>query len=509
MLRHLTIAIAGVLLLALPSTPASAVNTFMFNWSGAPASPQPWNPGAVNDWDLLVHNRDSQQSVEAVNAMHGPDCSGFPSTHLNTTLAGSAFICGNHFMTAMNGGGYSEVVFTPAQMVDISSGGTVQVNVSSMRNTDRDWWDFWLSPFSEQLLAPSGGIPPDLQGPEKDSISVTNTGSIPTNFGVQEFLNYVESDYGGTGQSVEACVDPLPVPDTRAEPWGHGVSSHRRDTYTLQVSPTHVTLSVMVNGAPCTLVDSPIKRLPFTQAVVQFAYHSYAPDEATQTGCCPPGWLTSGSNYGCNYPGCTPPRPCPPSGACVAGNTYHWSNAVISPAVPFTMLRGDMPITGISAPTTHTVHFAQPAPADSFLRFHALAAQGSVQFSANGGPLTAAQPAPQCGDFPSGGSCPGLDDGVYESYFTPIPAGTTSVTFTARDSSHANQPWTIQDVSIWSRGLTGQPAPAPSTTPTPTPSTNPTPTPGPTPFAIVDAPCTVTVDGSQQSGTCTGTFQPR
>jgi endoglucanase len=50
-------------------------------------------------------------------------------------------------------------------------------------------------------------------------------------------------------------------------------------------------------------------------------------------------------------------------------------------------------------------------------------------------------------------------------------------------------------------GWTGAPTPTPTPTPTPSPS------PSPTPISINGVPCTVTINGVQMSGTCTGTFQ--
>lgn len=59
---------------------------------------------------------------------------------------------------------------------------------------------------------------------------------------------------------------------------------------------------------------------------------------------------------------------------------------------------------------------------------------------------------------------------------------------------------------------TATPTPTPTRTPTPTPTATPTatPTPGPspTPENINGVPCTVTVNGRQQTGTCSGTFMP-
>ena len=120
---------------------AATPTTFSFNWNGTPAGPQPWTPAAINDWDLIVHNRDNQNSMYMVNAMHGPTCAPYPATHPVTAFQDSVFVCNNHMMTALNGGGYSEIVLTPAQLLDFSAGGTVQVSISTGKLNNRDWRD--------------------------------------------------------------------------------------------------------------------------------------------------------------------------------------------------------------------------------------------------------------------------------------------------------------------------------------------------------------------------------
>jgi hypothetical protein len=315
---------------------------------------------------------------------------------------------------------------TPAQLLDFSSGGTVQISASTAKLNNRDWIDFWISPFQENLLLPSGGIPPDLQGPTRNALMVNVDSSIPTTAHVQQFRNYVNSDFSGTGQSIESCVAPL-----------GGVSASRRDPLQLNVTRTHVRLDVIVLGSPCTLIDTNINDLGFTLGVIQIGHHSYAPDEGTM----------------CNLPACTV------NTGPGAGNTWHWSNFSMSPAVPFTMLRGDLPLTGAQANTSPTVHFAGAAPANSFLRFSALARRGSIQVSANGGAFFPAREQLQNGDGKDG-----VSDGSHIGYWTPIPAGTSSVTFKAQDST---QPWQISDVSIWSSSAASiDVVPLPSPTPT-------------------------------------------
>jgi hypothetical protein len=293
---------------------------------------------------------------------------------------------------------------TPAQMLDFSNGGSVQFAVSTSKTDDRDWIDLWISPFDEQLLLPSGGIPPDLQGPTKDALNVVINASIPTTVNVQEYHNFVESAFDGTGQSIEACEASL-----------GGVSATRRDPILLNMTRTHVRVDLLVNGTPCTLFNRDINDLGFTLGVVQVGHHSYAPDEASA----------------CNIPGCTVNR------GTGAGNTYHWSSFSMSPAVPFTMLRGDMSLTGIQAGTTHTVNFAAPAPPNSFLRFSALAKRGSVTVSSNGGAPVVAREQVQHGD-----GSDGINDSSHigSGQFRVLRLGNSGRQYLEPDSARGRRP---------------------------------------------------------------------
>lgn len=405
------------------ATPA----TFAFNWSGTAGSPTPWAPGPVDGWDLIVHNRDNQQAMNSVAAQHGADCSAFPNRHTVTAFADMAFICNNHMMTALNGGGYSEIEFTPNQLIDFSTTATITVAISTLKDNDRDWLDFWITPFNSNLVTPSIGIAPDLQGPPAEALVLNEESAIPTTAHLYEFHNCATAasclvtDQNGTGADIESCVAPL-----------GGVSASRRDVRRLTLTPTRITYSVIVNGVPCVLLDDPSTSIGTTTALVQFGHHSYAPDEGTA----------------CNYAGCVLVPVCPqPGGGCVAGNTWHWSDVAMSPVVPFTMLRGDMPIAGIQATSpSQRVNFSAPSPTNAFLRFSGLAARGSIRLTLSNGATIPAVEQVQKGD-----GIDGVSDGSFISYWTPIPAGTTYVTFAARDPAAACCPWTIQDVSIWSR----------------------------------------------------------
>jgi hypothetical protein len=141
--------------------------------------------------------------------------------------------------------------------------------------------------------------------------------------------------------------------------------------------------------------------LPFDQAVVQFAHHSYGPLQ----GC--------GSRSGCGP------------------NTYQWSSVSINPALSFTMLRPNGAASVHGQPTTVTL--PQAAPQGAHLRFYGF---GSVRVAFDG---QAAQPAaPQQGQVPSTGEA---------SYWMAIPAGTTTVTLSG--SAADGMAWWVLDPSVW------------------------------------------------------------
>jgi hypothetical protein len=170
-------------------------------------------------------------------------------------------------------------------------------------------------------------------------------------------------------------------------------------------------------------------QLPFNQAVVQLAHHSYNPDK------------------GCSL------HPCP--------GTFHWSNFAISQAQPFTMLRPQQPLS-LHEGRNPILQLPQPAPANAFLRFAAI---GQIQASFDGGKsFQPAQLQAQPKHSPEG----------FSSYWTPVPAGTTSVAFKGQPPNGANLPYWIEDVSVWSRSAPSSVAEAP-----PPPAAARPPEPGP------------------------------
>jgi len=379
----------GALIVGSPPASAQTLRTepFLFNWVGAPASPQPWNPA---DWDVIVHSRDTATwgQIDPIEADHGPDCAAPPASHLVTSYEGAVFLCKNHMMTAINGGGYGVIYFAPNRLVDFSSGmSSVKYRVSTFRASLRDWHDIWITPFDDNLVLPLYRFP-DLQGPPRNAVHIQLVGDDTFNGAL--FRNFVSTDLPKVnGTPYDALLGPSPT---------------QRTAFELDISRTHIRF-----GLPeykFWWIDTDVPDLGFSQGVVQLGHHSYNPTKAEN-----------------GHPG-----------------TWHWSEFSISSSVPFTMLRGDL--QSINADTRHEVCFSSSAISGSHLRF---AGVGTILVSFDGGrTFVQAQAAAQIG--PHGEGSPQV--ALFASYWTPIPAGVSSVVF--RGVDWWGGPWWVRDPAIWS-----------------------------------------------------------
>ena len=186
------------------------------------------------------------------------------------------------------------------------------------------------------------------------------------------------------------------------------ISATVRTPFELDVSTGHARLWMPGTVGAVTLAEGDVA-LPFNRAVVQWGHQSYDPIKTP-----PPG---------SNLP-----------------NTFHWSNVGVNPAVPFTMLRPNG-TNAVHLGTPSSFALPQSAPANAFLRFAAI---GTISVSLNGGAFQPAVKQLQAGP----GSDGVLHDEQMQNYWTPIPAGTTSVAFQGQDNQFG-QAWWIQDVSVW------------------------------------------------------------
>ena len=377
--------------------------SYIARFTGSPAAPLP--ACGASGWDVQVHSRDKETwyELEPMEAQHGPACEAPPTVHHQSgNYADAVFQCKDHVMTSIKAGGYGEIVLTPDSMVDFSAGtGVVSWDVSTERQSNRDWFDVWLSPFAENLPLPLEAWLPDLNGPPKNAVHV---GLGPGNtLCPVVYRNFEESPLVsgyGNGCNWWTGYESILTP-----------SATVRSTFRIEVSPTHLKVWIppqaSTNNQSLVWFDGPIPGgLPFNKAVVQFAHHSYNPEKTD----------------GCGV-GSTP---------CQAG-TWHWDNMSISPSVPFTIQRTQQRYANAASPA---ISFATPALAGSYLRFSGH--ESKVEASFNGGTYQTLSEMP---------TFKGAANGEFGQFFVPVPVGTQEVAF--RVTPGWTNEWILQDFAIW------------------------------------------------------------
>lgn len=403
---------AGLVALAAPAE--QVAGGFLATFDGSPSAPQPFNPP---DWDIQVFNNDlgsERDSVEPHMAQHGPDCSPPMAMHLVDTAADDVFLCKEHLMTSIRSG-YGAVYLTPNQMVDFENGpAVISYDLSTFRTSTRDWVDVWVTPFAENMALPLSLQYPALNGPPRSAVHVF----LSLGPGGSVYDAEVYRDFEGTalGQDNPTGYEHFLTPDAA-----------RRDRVQITLSRTHLRVSMPQYGF--TWIDREIPDVGFGRGIVQFGHHGYGQDK-----------------------GCNTPAPC--------DNTWHWDNIAISPSVPFTILRADRRWADAQHPD---IRFPAPAPDRAFLRFGAVDTTLDVSFD-NGATWQPARPQDQrVPPFP-----------VWQSFWHPVPAGTTSVRFRGTDPGPVG--WVARDLSLFAAQDTPTP---PSVTTTPVATVTPLLSPPP------------------------------
>jgi hypothetical protein len=374
---------------------AAQPGAFVDTFTGRPPAPTPWHGVG---WDVTVHsrNRDTWDELQPIAAHHGPDCAAPPATHVTTSYEDAVYHCNDHIMTSINADGYGAIYLTPNQMVDFSGGeAVVKFDLSTFRSSSRDWVDLWLTPYEDHLQLPLDGWLPDLTGEPRRTVHIR----MDLNGDLSIFKAFVFRD-----TSVE---------ELKINQW-HGYekvvtpSAVRRDPFELRISRT--SLKFGMPGYNFWWIDSQFPALDWDRAIVQFGHHSYAPTKCD--------------------------RRCAP-------NTWHWDNVGIEPAIPFTIVPADR--RAISEEAGPTVSFDAPAPPESYLRFAAIGTRMDVSFD-GGATWQQAQARPVRGT-------PDVTN-TFLSYWTPMPAGTTSATLRGGDWYAGT--WQARDFSIWSLTSPGE-----------------------------------------------------
>jgi hypothetical protein len=351
--------------------------------------PQP-RPSVIGEWDIVANVSDAWLGgdIEPMEAHHGDDCGPPPATHRITSIDQGVFLCRDHLMTAVSAG-YGYIVLTPNQFVDFSTGETVvSFDMSTLRGSGRDWVDLWITPFADNLLLPLEEWLPAYNGEPRNAI-------------------HIRMDNGNLGTFFEARIirdheaQPLPLADDRGYEEVLTPSAVTRSTFELRISGTHLKFGMPAQNL--WWADATIAGLGWSKGILQIGHHAY-----------------------------NPTKDCDDVNGCY--NTWHWDNVKISQASPFTVIRGTQQVASPS--TTQTITFPQAAPQNAYLRFAAVGS--NLRISTNGGQSwVSARRQPQEKDKAE----------HFSSYFTPIPAGTTSVKV-AGDSFWGGA-WHMRHFAIW------------------------------------------------------------
>ena len=305
-------------------------------FDGLPSSPQPFTQHPeYAGWDVQVHSRDVQTwtDLESMQAEHAIDCSPPPATHEHHTYAGAVFNCRDHLMTALKASGYGVIYLTPNKLLDWSNGpATLSFEVSTHRNSTRDWIDVWLQGFDGNVALPLEGNLPDLQAGDKGWWEGKALDG-------RQYL-HIDGDTGNRRFRTSSHIGALTEIGTEYK----ADSSTQRDRFVLTIDRQTFSFCKADEGI-CWAQGQP-HGMTITQATVQLGHHSYNP---TKDG--------SGS-----------------------AGTWHWDNVELSPSVPFTLIHATPRATNGGRVT-----FDAPAPIGSYLRFSAL---GKV--TVDGAPVTPA-----------------------------------------------------------------------------------------------------------------------
>ena len=367
-----------------PPAAAPYVDTF----DGRPAAPQPYRP---DGWDIAVHSRDSNTwaAPSPFPAAFGPDCAP-DGTHVVDSYAAAVFHCADRLVAAAQGAGYGALVLTPNRLVDFSGGeAVVSFDVSTTRNSSREWIEIWVTPFEDNLLLPLLPYMPSGSGVPRRAVRIGMGFDATTSFTATVYDEFAEVANLGNGTILETALP------------GRGDALLH---FELRLSSDHIAFGLPAEDV--WWVDDPLPPLGWTRGVVQLGMHTFDPQKGCLTG-----------------------DDCAPT-------TWQWDNVAIDPALPFTILTPEQRTVDVTTRTE--LLFPRPAPAGAYLRFAAVG--NNIEISFDGGSTwQAAQVQAQ--------DAGALVEEHFRSYWTPVPAGAWYVRFRGEDWSGAN--WHVRDVAIW------------------------------------------------------------
>lgn len=316
---------------------------------------------------IVQGSRGWDYELTPMTAQHGTDCAPPPATRqIDGNLDGTVFSCKDHLMTAMNpksaGTANSLTNLQPNHMLDLSSGnGTVKIDVSTKSPTPGSWWEIWFTPKNDWLMHPSDHWL-HMVGVPKRSVKVSiNDFSTRKVLQVEGYDNYnISNNAFGDDENWQgtAITDKVSLDD------------RSRDTYEVEIRDgRYIDIYITDrNTETRDFVRSVVMPQDFLgdDVVVQFVDANYEPDLNGKVGC----------SSAADCPQKTPA-------------TWHWDNASISPAKPYTIIKADKYVVnggysgGNNSPQQIT--FDAPAPAGADLVFVGQAVSNNFDVSFDGG----------------------------------------------------------------------------------------------------------------------------
>lgn len=337
-------------------------------------------------------------------AQHGSDCLPPPANHNINSTSDSVFLCKDHLMTAIDccGDGHgadAQVTLQPNHLIDLSQGeAVIRIDVSTLSPSAGDWWEIWITPWDDQLVAPANHFFHETGAPKTAiMLDVTDFSPESKNWGHHfwnDFNLLVDKQAGGSQNDPSPAVNIRPFVS---------VSDTRRDTYELRITKNKVKKLVKNSSTgQMTQVDEfdiP-GGFPANEAVVQFLQSNYRTRENGAIPC----------------------------GGCVTSPaTWHWDNAEIYPAIPYKMIGSNEMSAVQTSPESlsQKITFKEPAPANARMLFRGWDFNNQPKVSFDNGAswqiASAVRPPNDYGPLGFGG-VPDL-----LTYSIPVPSGMTSV----------------------------------------------------------------------------------
>ena len=409
-----------------------------------------------------------------------------------------SYVCNDHLMTAVYGGGAAKLTLTPDHLLDSSSGkGVIEFSVSTYRTAGRDYWQLDLAPLETHLQLPEGAIEADGNGRAVNSLSINTQlndgmdGPVELLGGLTVFRTLMMKAGKFLEQGRFINVDDPGAIYKRAKINSAG-DPGRFDLYTLGPDTKWVRKDVSynevmrdyerANGNPSASLHSVTdnrKRARFRLTILKtpdVAVWGANPELWDQVSLCMPEFdnacvgdyivpelpdqlLVQFTHFSYNttksctgagrQPGHVFQSTCHP-------NTYHWDDFYISPGKAFDIMRSTQRTA--SADSTKngmvTLNFPRPAPAKSKLRFTALS-EGQLVSGNQETSLQVSFDNGQTWFTPQRQYEPENDFSSFRPYFTGqgnspyVPTGINKVLIKGKNAKYRDDFW-VRDASLWS-----------------------------------------------------------